>query len=179
MIDEQTTGTTAEICLLAGFTKQRLGQLESQGVVTRSGRDQWLLPATIRALIADARARADAHSASRARLDDLRASREKLKLMKESGEVCYMSEFIEAGDNLVYVVQNRLAPLPAQIGGRDVKLRQLVDAKLRDAQNLMSADMRKLADELDKGTGKASRRDSAGDRGSKACRQGYLRRGVW
>jgi hypothetical protein len=158
MIDEQTTASTNEICLMAGFTKQRLGQLESQGVVTHAGRDAWPLAATMRSLLSDARARSDAHSASRARLDDLRAAREKLKLMKESGEVCYMHEFMEAGDQLVYVVQNRLAPVPGQVGGRDLTLRKLVEDKLRAAQNLMSEDMLKLANELDKGTGKASRR---------------------
>ena len=148
MIDEQTTATTTEICLLAGFTKQRLGQLESQGVVTRSGRDRWPLVATVRALLTDARARSDAHSQARARLDNLKAQREKLRLMKECREVCYVSEFKELTDQVAFSVLNRLSPLPAQIGGRDLKLRQLVDAKLRDAQNLMSEDMLKLSEQL-------------------------------
>jgi hypothetical protein len=148
MIDDTTTATTNEICKLAAITKQHLGRLEANGIVRRSGRDQWPLVATMNALLTDAKQRSDAHSVARTRLDDLKAQREKLRLMKECREVCYVREFKELTDQVAFSVLNRLSPLPAQIGGRDLKLRQLVDAKLRDAQNLMSQDMFKLSEQL-------------------------------
>jgi hypothetical protein len=154
MIDEKTTATTAEICLLAGFTKQRLGQLESQGVVTRDARDQWLLAATMKALLSDARERSDAHSAAKTKLEQLKAASLELRLKKECHELVYRSELQQANDALVFSVLNRLAPLPAKIGGRDLTLRRRVEEELRIAQNLMSSDMLAQAEALEN-TGKA------------------------
>jgi hypothetical protein len=62
MIDDQTTAMTNEICKLAAITKQHLGRLEAQGIVRRTGRDQWPLIATVNALFDDARARSAARS---------------------------------------------------------------------------------------------------------------------
>jgi phage terminase Nu1 subunit (DNA packaging protein) len=154
MIDEQTTATTTEICLLAGFTKQRLGKLESQGIVTRLGRDQWPLATTMRALLSDARERSEAHSAARAELDKLRTAREQLKLKKECSEVVYLHEFQTAIDAVAFSVLQRLAPLASRIGKQDLALRRLVEGEVRAAQALMSSDMKAQADALEN-TGKA------------------------
>jgi hypothetical protein len=151
MIDENTTATTAEICLVVGFTKQRLGQLESQGVVTRAGRDAWPLASTVRALITDARARSDAHSASRARLDDLRASREKLKLLKECREVVYTREFDEFGLAVYAAHVRHYGPLAARIGGRDLAVRQRAEKELMAAQQGLSDELKRLGEAIKDG----------------------------
>jgi hypothetical protein len=151
MIDENTTATTAEICLVAGFTKQRLGQLESQGVVTRSGRDQWPLAATVRAILSDARARSDAHSGARARLDDLKAQRAKLRLMKECREVCRVSEFEDFCLAVYGAHVKHYGPLAARIGGRDLALRKLAEKELGDAQQGLSDEMKRLGEAIKEG----------------------------
>lgn len=154
MIDEQTTATTAEVCLLAGFTKQRLGALEGQGIVTRLGRDQWALAATMRAILTDARARSEAHSAARARLDQVKIEREQLRLAREAGTLVRLSEFSEAIDGVAYCVLKHLAPLPSRLGGRDLVARKRVEAELRIAQQGMSDEMAQMAAKLAE-TGKA------------------------
>jgi hypothetical protein len=157
-----TVVTATDLAAHLFCSREAITRLEKQHVLERLPAGGYDLDDCRRRVLEHLRNRRppDEH---RKEFEKSRAAREKLKLMKESGEVCYMHEFIEAGDQLVYVVQNRLAPVPGQVGGRDLKLRKLVEDKLRAAQNLMSADMLKLADELDKGTGKASRRDVAGD----------------
>jgi hypothetical protein len=118
MIDDQTTATTAEICLLAGFSKQRLGKLEDAGIVKRTSKDQWPLAATMQELLKDARERSDAHGAARAKLDSLRAQREGLKLQRECNDLVRLSEFKTAIDAVAFCVLKHLDPLPSRIGGR-------------------------------------------------------------
>jgi hypothetical protein len=154
MIDEQTTATTREVCLLAGFTKQRLGKLESQGVVTRIGRDAWPLATTMRAIFSDARERSEAHSAAKVHLDKLRAAREELRLKKECNAVVKLSDFQEGIDAMAYVVLKHLAPLPSRLGGRDLAERKRVDAELRIAQQGMSDELKAMAQKMEE-TGKA------------------------
>ena len=149
MIDEQTTASTAEICLLAGFTKQRLGKLESQGIVTRRGRDQWPLAATMRALLADARVRSEAHSATRAKLDELRAQREQLRIQRESHDLVRLADFTAAITAVAGAVLKHLSPLSAQIAGRDVALGRRVDDHVRRAQQGISDDLGALADQME------------------------------
>jgi hypothetical protein len=95
MIDDKTMATTAEILLLADFSKQRLSQLEQAGVVKRAAKDSWPLAATIKALFADARQRSQEYSEAKTRFETIKADREKLKLMKEAKEVVPASD-IEA-----------------------------------------------------------------------------------
>lgn len=154
MVDDQTTATTAEICLLAGFSKQHLGKLEAGGIVKRTAKDQWPLAATVRALIGDANARAAAHSASRARLDDLRAQREQLKLQRECFALVKRSDFEEGIDAMAHVVLKHLSPLPARLGGRNLAERKRVDAELRIAQRGMSDELKLMAQKMEE-TGKA------------------------
>ena len=155
MIDDKTTATTAEICLLAGFSKQHLGKLERAGIVKRAVKDQWPLAATMRALIEDANARAAAHSASRAKLDDLRAKREALKLQRECHDLVRRSEFETAIDFTAFTVLRHLDPVPARLAGRDLTLRRRCEAELRTARAGMAKDMRTQADSL-KDTGRAA-----------------------
>jgi phage terminase Nu1 subunit (DNA packaging protein) len=83
MIDAKTEVSTRELCEIADLTKGRLSQLENAGIIKRSGRDRWRLVETTRALIEDARARSEAHSAARSKLEQLKAAREELRLKKE------------------------------------------------------------------------------------------------
>jgi hypothetical protein len=87
MIDDVTTAMTNEICKLAAITKQHLGRLEGNGIVRRSGRDQWPLVATLNALFADARARSAAHSDARARYEQARAQPIELRTKREAAQL--------------------------------------------------------------------------------------------
>ena len=154
MIGDQTTVTTAEICLLAGFSKQHLGKLEAGGIVKRAGRDQWPLVLTMRAIFADARERSAAYSEAKIHLDKLRAAREELKLKKECHEVVYRREFEEGIDGVAYVVLKHLSPLPARLGGRNLAERKRIDAELRLAQTAMCDELKAMAEKMAE-TGKA------------------------
>jgi hypothetical protein len=151
MIDDTTTATTNEICRLSAITKQHLGRLEANGIVRRSGRDQWPLVATMNSLLTDARQRSDAHSASRARLDDLRASREKLRLMKECREVVYVKEFDEFSLAVYGAHVTHYGPLAARIGGRDLAVRQRAEKELMAAQQGLSDELKRLGDGIKAG----------------------------
>ena len=161
--NKQQLATVTALSLHLDVSREQIVRLEKQGVIERLPSGDFDLDVSRVRYLRHLRERRPGGGEHRKAFEKARADRERLKLMKECGEVCYMSEFIEAGDQMVYVVQNWLEPVPGQVGGRDLKLRKLVEDKLRAAQNLMSEDMLKLADQLDKGTGKASRRDVAGD----------------
>jgi hypothetical protein len=151
MIDDSTTATTNEICKLAAITKQHLGRLEQQGVVRRAGRDEWPLVATMNALLVAARQRSAEYSEAKARFEKLRAEREKLKLLKESREVCYTKEF----DDFVRVAGGlyleHFGSLPIEIAGRDLQLRNQVEQKVRAAQQRLSDALGKLAEKFERG----------------------------
>jgi hypothetical protein len=151
MIDDTTTATTNEICKLAAITKQHLGRLEANGIVRRLGRDAWPLVATMNSLLTDARQRSDAHSQARARLDDLKAQREKLKLMKECREVCRVSEFEEFCLSVYGAHVKHYGSLAARIGGRDLAVRRLAQKELDIAQQGLSDEMMRLGEALKEG----------------------------
>jgi hypothetical protein len=116
------------------------------------GRDAWPLVATMNSLLTDARQRSDAHSAARARLDDLRASREKLRLMKECREVCYTKEFDEFGLAVYAAHVRHYGPLAARIGGRDLAVRQRAEKELMAAQQGLSDELKRLGGAIKEGT---------------------------
>ena len=141
---------------MTGYSKAQLVEIEQGGVIKRDAKNTWPTIETVAAIVARLRERGKRPADDdRSRFEKMRAAREELKLKKELAEVVYTTDFVEASDQLVYVVLNRLSPLPAQIGGQDLKLRRLVEDKLGIARDGMSRDMLKLAEELDGGTGKA------------------------
>ena len=155
MIDAKTEVSTRELCSIADLTKGRLSQLETGGIIRRVDRDRWRLVETMQALLKDASERSDKHSAQRAKLDELRAAREELKLRRECNDLVRLSEFKTAIDAVAFCVLRHLDPLPARIGGRDLELRRRCESEIRAAQAGMSADMQAQADSL-KDTGRAA-----------------------
>ena len=155
MIDAKTEVSTRELCEIADLTKGRLSQLENAGIIKRSGRDRWRLVETTRALIEDARARSEAHSAARSKLEQLRAAREELRLKKECNEVVYRREFDQLVDAVAFAVLKHYSPLPSRIGGRDLELRRRCEIEVRIAQQGLSDEMKRMADNLG-ATGRAA-----------------------
>ena len=155
MIDAKTEVSTRELCEIADLTKGRLSQLENAGIIKRSGRDRWRLVETTRALIEDARARSEAHSAARSKLEQLKAAREELCLKKECNEVVYRREFDQLVDAVAFAVLKHYSPLPSRIGGRDLELRRRCEIEVRIAQQGLSDEMKRMADNLG-ATGRAA-----------------------
>jgi hypothetical protein len=155
MIDAKTEVSTRELCEIADLTKGRLSQLENAGIIKRSGRDRWRLVETTRALIEDARARSEAHSAARSKLEQLKAAREELRLKKECNEVVYRREFDQLVDAVAFAVLKHYSPLPSRIGGRDLELRRRCEIEVRIAQQGLSDEMKRMADNLG-ATGRAA-----------------------
>ena len=156
MIDDKTMATTAEILLLADFSKQRLSQLEQAGVVKRLSKDQWPLAATIRALFADARQRSQEYSEAKARFETIKAEREKLKLMKEAKDVVPASD-LEA---LLMFFTGQLLPFlgsfPALVGGQDLTVRRRAEKVVFEGQTRMADACKAEADRLLGKDGKAA-----------------------
>jgi phage terminase Nu1 subunit (DNA packaging protein) len=87
MISAETTATTAEICALVCISKQRLGALEREGVIRRSGPNCWPLVETVGKLFSHARAQRTEIGASRARFEAARAKAQELKNERETGDL--------------------------------------------------------------------------------------------
>jgi hypothetical protein len=114
----------------------------------RLGPNKWPLVATIKALFADARRRSSEYSEAKARFERLKAERERLKLMKEGGEVCYTRELDEFGLAVYAAHVKFYGPLAARIGGRDLALRRLAQKELDIAQQGLSDEMKRLGDAI-------------------------------
>jgi hypothetical protein len=80
-----------------------------------------------------------------------RAARERLKLMKETREVCYTREFAEFTDAVAAAHFKHYGPVSSRIGGTDLTLRRRAEQELRTAQQGLSDEMKRLADELAEG----------------------------
>ena len=161
--NKQQLATVTALSLHLDVSREQIVRLEKQGVIERLPSGDFDLDESRWRYLRHLRQRSPPGEHRKA-FEQARAQRERLKLLKETSEVVYTRELGEASDQLVYVVLNRLSPLPAQIGGQDLKLRRLVEDKLGIARDGMSRDMLKLADDLDKGTGKArGTRDIASD----------------
>lgn len=144
-----TTITTEELRHLTGYSKAQLVELEQAGIIKRDAKNTWPTIETVAAIVARLRERGRRPADDdRTRFEKLRADRERVKLLKETGALASTKEFDECVNQVAFSVLNRLSPLPAQIGGQDLKLRRLVEAKLKIAQQGMSDDMMKLADQL-------------------------------
>jgi hypothetical protein len=126
MIDDSTEATTAEICLLSGYVKSRLGQLESVGIIKRNGKDCWPLAATMRALVEHARARSAAYSEAKGRMEEARAKALELRVQREEGKVAPVQAWYDALVTIIGKIVTGLDAL-APRWSRDVAERKRVD----------------------------------------------------
>jgi hypothetical protein len=95
------------------------------------------------------------HSAARSKLEQLKAAREELRLKKECNEVVYRREFDQLVDAVAFAVLKHYSPLPSRIGGRDLELRRRCEIEVRIAQQGLSDEMKRMADNLG-ATGRAA-----------------------
>jgi hypothetical protein len=148
MIDATTEVSTAELCAIVDLTKGRLSQLETAGIIKHSGRDRWLLIATVQALLKQANERSREYSDAKAKLENLKVAREKLRLAKEAKEVVPASD-IEA---LLVFFTGRLLPFlsafPIHVAGHDLALRRKVETIVREGQTQMADACEAEADRL-------------------------------
>jgi hypothetical protein len=129
MIDDKTIATTAEICSLVGFTKQRLGGLERDAVVQRVGRDAWPLVATIRKLFEHAKAQRSAQSEARSKLLAAQQRLADLRYQRAAAELVTVADYHSAIAMLSGWFVAALERLPATAPARaDPALRKELEA---------------------------------------------------
>jgi hypothetical protein len=136
MITAETVATSGEICALVGFSKQRLGALERDGVIRRSGQNAWPLVETIGKLFEHARAQRSAISESRARFEAARAKREEQRAEREANRAQRKrdDEFDLAWRTCWYVLVSKLVAVPARCS-RDAAVRATIERELDVARN--------------------------------------------
>jgi phage terminase Nu1 subunit (DNA packaging protein) len=148
MIDDQIVATTSEICRLAGISKQRLGQLEKDGVVSRSARDQWRLIATVRGIFDDMRAKRSEASAADARWRNARARDQEIRTAQREHRLVPREEFDEAWNWAFGVVVAKLTAVPARCT-RDLPMRGIIERELNIARTEIADEFEKQAASLE------------------------------
>src|SRR4051794_38141199 len=130
-----TTVSTAEICELTGFTKQYLHALENDAVVSRVGRDLWLLAPTIRSLITHLRSenRRGQRGVANARLADMKAKALEVRLQRETNDLVPYEQVQEALDLIFGTLVTRLMTVPARCT-RDLVLRRIIETEIDAAR---------------------------------------------
>jgi hypothetical protein len=89
------TITSEELRRLTNYSKAQLVELEQGGIIERAAKNTWPIE-TVTKIVARLRERGQRPvDDDCSRFEASRAAREKLKLMKEAGEVCYTREFDE------------------------------------------------------------------------------------
>jgi hypothetical protein len=94
--DDSTLASTAQICELANFSRQRLNALQAEGIVRPTGRGEWPLVATLNALFEHLRTQRNAVSDTRREWERVKVERERLRIDRERHEVVDRSEFDDA-----------------------------------------------------------------------------------
>jgi hypothetical protein len=147
------TISTEELRLLTKYAKASITELEQAGVIKRDGPNAWPLPDTLAKLVTylRERVRRTAVSDDKRTWEKARAAREKLRLMKESREVCFVKEFMEFVDAVYGAHVKHYGPVAARIGQRDVALRRLAEKELAVAQQGLSNEMKRLGKALEDG----------------------------
>jgi hypothetical protein len=102
----------------------------------------------MRALLADARGKSDAHSAARARLESVRAQREELRLKREAHELCRTAEFDTAVDFIAGSYLRHYGAVPARFFPHDLMARRRLEDELRIAQTGVADDCQRQSESL-------------------------------
>ncbi len=148
-VSADTIASTSEICLLAACTKQRLHALEQEGVVSRVGRDQWLLAATIRAIIQHLRSenRRGPRTDANIRLANARAQTLELRNEREANQLLRFDEVCAAWDSVIGRLVSELGSVPARCS-RDVSMRRTIEAEINRAREEVCREFFKQAETL-------------------------------
>ena len=150
-----TTITSEELRRLTSYSKAQLVELEQAGIIERAAKNTWSI-GTVTKIVARLRERGRRPvDDDRARFEAARAAREELRLKKECNEVVYRREFDQLVDAVAFAVLKHYSPLPSRIGGRDLELRRRCEIEVRIAQQGLSDEMKRMADNLG-ATGRAA-----------------------
>src|ERR1700730_17832682 len=130
------TISTEELRLLTKYAKASITELEQAGVIKRDAPNACPLPDTLAKLVKHLRERVrrTAVSDDKRTWERARAAREKLRLMKESREVCYTHEFDEFVLAVYAAHVKHYGAVAARLGGRDLALRRRAEQELAIAQ---------------------------------------------
>jgi phage terminase Nu1 subunit (DNA packaging protein) len=142
-----STCTSEELRLLTGYSKAAIIALEQQAVIARVATNAWALPGTLVALIKHLRERRPAVSTERTQFERARAQREQMKAEQMAGQLCRVSDFREAIDDVYDQLIPRLDALPARVT-RDLDLRKKWNEEIRQLRTEVADYCRKRAAEL-------------------------------
>jgi hypothetical protein len=143
-------------------SREQISRLEKQGVIERLPDGGFDLDASRVKYLRHLRERRPTGD-HRKSFEQSRAAREKLKLMRESREVCYVHEFAEFVDAVGAAHFKHYGPVASRIGGTDLALRRRAEQELRTAQQGLSDEMKRLGSELAGGNKGGDIKDGAGD----------------
>jgi hypothetical protein len=146
--DDSTLASTAQICQLAHFSRQRLNALQAEGIVQPVGRGEWPLVATLNALFEHLRTQRDTVSDTRREWEKVKVERERLRVARESHEVINRSEFDDAWKICWGILTSRLANVAPRIT-RDLALRATIGRALGELRNEVSNEFEKQAAALE------------------------------
>jgi hypothetical protein len=121
MLSAKTIATTGEILALTGFTAPRLTQLESDGVIARSGRNEWPLIATVAAIVKYLRDenRRGRQSEAANKLASAKAKALELRIERERASLAPVREFIEGWKFVANAIVVELVGLPPRLSPHD------------------------------------------------------------
>jgi hypothetical protein len=135
-IDDATTASTAELCLLLGCTKGHIAHLARDGVIAQTDRNEWPLAKTVRAIVEHMKAQRSAISESRARWEAARAKREEQRAEREANRAQRKrdEEFDLAWKTCWHILVSKLVAVPARCS-RDAVVRATIERELDAARN--------------------------------------------
>ncbi|HYD07802.1 MAG TPA: hypothetical protein VEC60_18850 [Reyranella sp.] len=132
--------STADLAQVLGITDRRIQQLEKTGVFRRLAHGEWELADSVQSYL---RHRLQSETAKRsrstggsadARLKEVKAQREQLRLAREEGELVTLADAVFAMDQVAGAVALEVNNIPARytrdLDERD-RLRREIDAALR------------------------------------------------
>jgi phage terminase Nu1 subunit (DNA packaging protein) len=147
MMSLPKTISTIELQSLTGLSKSGVTKFEQQGVIKRSAVNEWPMPDTLVALVTHVRERKPVVSTERQNFERARAQREQMKAEQMAGQLCRVSDFSEAIDDVFGFLIPRLDALPSRVT-RDLDLRRQWNEEIRMLRTEVSAYCKKRAAEL-------------------------------
>jgi len=145
-----STIDTVTLRKLTGYSKAAITDLENAHVIKREATNAWPID-TVTKIIAYLRdrVRRNAVSDERSRWERARAQREEMRVRREAGDLCRVSDFDAVLEELGHAILARLQTLPARIGGNDRALRERAQTEVDGVLNAISIEMSVHADRLE------------------------------
>lgn len=153
---DKVTVTATVLASWINRSRQRVNQLESEGVFRRAPDGKFPLKASVRAFadFQPQEARKATKAAENARINDAKARALEQRNARLDRELIDIDEHDAVLDEVVGIINAGLVGLPARVT-RDRQMRKKIEAEIDRTMNAASARLRQRGEEL-RATGKAS-----------------------